>query len=415
MSRRLAEVLAIGDELILGVSIDTNSAHISGQLELVGFEVRRYTVVGDAPEPLVDAIRTACARADVVLATGGLGPTEDDRTRAAAAAAAGVELRFDEASWKHIRGLFRMRKLELPERNKLQAFVPECAEVLRNDWGTAPGFAMDLEGAWFAALPGVPREMKAMLEARVLPRIAERFGRPGHMALYELRVLGMHEAALGERLAAFMESGRNPQVGITASFGLLTVRVVARDPDREAAERLCHQDVDAIRRLLGEALLCEGPEDLPTQVVARLRQKNVTVATAESCTAGLIASELGSVPGVSDVLRAGFVTYENAAKVRDLEVPEGLLAEHGAVSEPVARAMAEGAARRAGTRLAVSVTGVAGPDGGTEAKPVGTVCFGLSFDGATEVWTRNFPDLGRQFLRRRAVVEVLGTVLRRLA
>jgi nicotinamide-nucleotide amidase len=414
MTARVAEVLAIGDELVLGVAVDTNSAHIAHQLEQLGFEVRGLTVVGDDPDVLADAIRRCCERADLVVATGGLGPTDDDRTRQAAAAAAGVELRFDEASWRHIGALFRSRKRPLPERNRVQAYLPATAEVLRNDWGTAPGFALDIGGALFAALPGVPREMEAMLQARVLPLLAGRFGRAGALAFHELRVLGVHEAELGDRLAAFMGAGRNPRVGITAHFGLLTVRVVARDLEAAAAEELCARDVAAIRPLLGEFLLCEGVEAPAAQVVQKLRQGGLTIATAESCTAGMVAAELGAVPGVSEVLLAGYVTYDNAAKVRDLEVPEPLLAEHGAVSVEVAAKMAEGAARRAGARLALSVTGIAGPGGGTEEKPVGTVCFGLCLDGVTEAWQRQFPDLGRAFVRRRSVMEVLGAVLRRV-
>lgn len=414
MTRRTAEVLAIGDELVLGVSVDTNSAYIAHELEQLGFEVRGLSVVGDDPDVLTDAIRRTCARSDVVLATGGLGPTEDDRTRAAAADAAGVELRFDDESWVHIGSLFRDRRLTVPERNRLQAWIPQGAEVLRNDWGTAPGFAMRVEGALFAAMPGVPREMKSMLEARVLPLLDRDFGRAGSVALHELRVLGVHEAELGERLAEFMDAERNPRVGITAHFGVLTVRVVARHPDEAEARAQCVRDAEAIRPLLGEHLLCEGTDPVAHQLVARLRERGMTIALAESCTAGLIASELGGIPGASEVLLAGYVTYANEAKVRDLGVSEADLEAHGAVSVEVAAAMAEGAARRAGARLGVSVTGVAGPGGGTEDKPVGTVCFGVCLDGATDAWRRKFPDLGRTFIRQRSVMEVLGAVLRRL-
>jgi len=412
---RRAEILAIGDELVHGLGIDTNSAHIARELEVLGFEVRGFTVVSDEPEPLLGAIRAACARADVVVATGGLGPTEDDRTRAAAAAAAEVDLIFDDGSWRHIEELFARRSVRPPERNRVQAYLPAGAQVLRNDWGTAPGFALEIADAMFLAMPGVPREMKSMLSACVLPAIRDRFGVVGGFAFVELRVVGLHEAELGEQLAERMQAGRNPRVGVTAHFGVLTVRIAAHDVSVEAAEARCEEEAALVRPLLGEHMIYEGQEPIEHRVATALIESGATIAVAESCTGGLIASELAGVPGVSEVLLAGYVTYSNEAKVRDLGVPQELIDEHGAVSEPVAAAMADGAARRAGARFGVAVTGIAGPGGAVEGKPVGTVCFAISVDGETAAFRRDYPDLGRRFIRHRSAMEVFAAILRRLA
>lgn len=411
---RFVEVLAIGDELVHGFGVDTNSAHIARELEVMGFEVRGFTVVSDEPVALLDAIRRACARSAVVVATGGIGPTEDDRTRAAAAAAAGTDLVFDDGSWEHIEKLFAARALHVPERNRVQAYLPRGAEVLQNDWGTAPGFAIEIEGALLFALPGVPREMKEMLAARVLPRIRDRLGAEGAFAFHELRVVGLHEAELGDRLAAMMAAERNPRVGITAHFGVLTVRVAAYGGSPAAACELCNQDAALLRPLLGEHLIYEGSIPIEQRAGEVLIETGTTIALAESCTGGLVASELTGVPGISEVLLAGYVTYGNVAKMRDLAVPETLLEQHGAVSVEVAAAMAEGVAQRTGARLGVSVTGIAGPGGGVPEKPVGTVCFGVSLDGETSSWRRQIPDLGRRFVQHRAAVEVFAAILQRL-
>lgn len=411
-----AEVVAIGDELAHGHCADTNGAWLAAALEAEGFVVRRLHVVGDAEGDIAEVLREACARADVVVMTGGLGPTLDDRTREAAAAAAGVGLAHDEAAWREILAWFEhIGRKVVPESNRRQATFPVGADVLPNACGTAPGFALRCRQALVFALPGVPREMKAMFAAGVLPRLAAVSGRrPAATAFAQLQVLGPTEATLGERLAVFMADGRNPAVGITASDGLLTVRIAARAGDRAAADALCAADVEALRAVLGDTLLLEGEGPVQAALVERLVQTRTTLAVAESCTAGMLASTLADVPGVSKVLAGGVVAYANEVKVRDLEVPAELLAREGAVSEPVAVAMAQGAARRFGVRASAAITGIAGPDGGTPDKPVGTVCIATSIDGEASVCTRRIVNLGRAFVRRRAVLETMAALLRRL-
>jgi nicotinamide-nucleotide amidase len=411
MTGLVGEILAIGDELIHGGLLDTNSKYLAGELERLGIGVVRFTVVGDDPHALAAAVRESCARTDVVVATGGLGPTLDDRTRDVVAEVLGGELWFDEASWQEVRQWLSSRGRPVPDSNRRQAMMPPGAVPLPNDAGTAPGFRVRIGRAEFFALPGVPREMHLMLAAHVLPHLAAAHGRRP-IAQRLLRVLGPSEALLGERIEPFMRPGRNPAVGITASGGLLTIRIVGSADGMLAAEDLCERTALELRPLLGEWLFAEGTADLPELVVDRLRRDGSTVAFAESCTGGLLAARLTDVPGASDVFAGGVVAYANAAKLALLAVPEALLREHGAVSEPVARAMAEGARDRFGAGLAVSTTGIAGPGGGSAQKPVGTVCFGVADAMGSRAFTVRIPDLGRTFVRDRAVFEVWRLLLR---
>ena len=405
-----AEVLAIGDELVHGKMVDTNSAWLASKLGDLGWSVTRISVVGDGEEELCQAMRTACERSDVVVMTGGLGPTEDDRTRRAAAALCGEPLRFDEPSWVHIQELLQVYTREgrpVPVSNRLQAEFPQSARVLQNDWGSAPGFSVQVSGCTLYALPGVPREMHAMWGRHLQPALLERS--TGRRHTHNLHVVGCREADLGERLAEFMREGQAMKVGLTASRGQLTVRINGFDLAEVRAA------ADAIRPLLGDHLVYEGEHSLEQEVAQRLIERGVTVSLAESCTGGQLASSLMDAPGISSVFLAGFVSYSLESKVRELGVDPDLLAEHGAVSEAVAGAMAQGAATRTGSRIAVSVTGLAGPGGGSEDKPVGTVCFGVHADGVTVTLERRYGDLGRALLRQRAVREALVQLHRTLA
>ncbi len=407
-----AEILAIGDELTHGHCIDTNSAHIASELTAVGCTVAGFTVVSDAQADIEAALRRLTARADVVVTTGGIGPTLDDRTRHAAAAAAGDELLHDEVAWQQVLAYFaRLQRKVVPESNRRQALRPSSATVIANPIGSAPGFALPIGGGLVFVLPGVPREMRRMLEDAVLPQVRVRIGGDAVATSFAtLQVLGPSEAALGERIAEFMLDGRNPAVGITASQGLLSVRVAAKGPDAVA---LRAADLDRLRPLLGDDLVCEGDVPLQVELVRRLRARGATLALAESCTAGMAAAAVGDVPGASAILIGGVVAYADATKVAMLDVDQGLLDAHGAVSEPVARAMAQGVVARLGAAIGGAITGIAGPGGGTEEKPVGTVCFAVVDGGDTVAWTRRIADLGREFIRRRAVSELFAALIRR--
>jgi nicotinamide-nucleotide amidase len=406
----VAEVLAIGDELIHGAALDTNSKWLAGQLERLGVALHRFTVTSDDPAQLRSALAEACARADVVVATGGLGPTLDDRTRDVTAELLGGPLVFDPASWQQIQAYLHSRGRTVPDSNRRQAMLPPGAVALANPVGTAPGFCVQVGRARLFALPGVPREMTRMAIDHVLPAVAAL---PGLQPLAQrwLRILGPSEALLGERIEPFMVPGRNPAVGITATGGLLTIRIVGSAETAAAAGALCDATAAELRPLVSAWLFAEGEAELPDLVVQRFAAAARTLACAESCTGGLVASKLVDVPGASAVLGGGVVAYSNASKVELLGVPSALLAQHGAVSEAVAAAMAVGARQRFQTDLAIATTGIAGPDGGTPDKPVGTVCFGLASPAGARAWTLRIPDLGRAFVRDRAVFEVWRALL----
>ena len=401
----VGEVVAIGDELLHGGLLDTNSKWLAGALERVGVTAQRFTVVGDEPGAGRDAIGEACRRADVVVLTGGLGPTLDDRTRDVVAELLGGELQFDEASWQEIRNWLHGRGRPVPDSNRRQAMLPPGARALSNPVGTAPGFAVRIGRAMVFALPGVPTEMVAMAERHVLPAVAALPGLEP-IAQVWLRILGPSEAALGERIAAWMHPDRTPAVGITASGGLLTIRIVGSAASAADAQARCEATAAELRPLVGEWLFAEGHAELPELVVRALAAAGATVAFAESCTGGLLASQLVDVAGASEVLRGGVVAYANDAKRDLLGVPTEVLASHGAVSEACVRAMAEGARARFGATFAVATSGIAGPGGGTPDKPVGMVCFALAGPQGTSAWTAKFAALGRKFVRDRAVVEV---------
>lgn len=406
----VAEILAIGDELIHGALLDTNSKAIAGELERIGCVVHRFSVTSDDPSHLRAAIADACGRADVVVATGGLGPTLDDRTRDLVAEVLGGPLWFDPTSWQQIQDYLGRRGRPVPDSNKRQAMFPPGATPIQNPVGTAPAFAVTVGRARLFALPGVPREMLHLLHADVLPQIQALPGLTPTAQVW-LRVLGPSEALLGERIEPFMVPGRNPAVGITASGGLLTIRIVGTAPTREQALADCERTAAELRPLLGSWLFAEGTFELPELVLQRLQRQGRTLALAESCTGGLLAARLTDVPGSSAVLRGGVVAYANEAKTALLGVDRALLQQHGAVSEAVALAMANGARRHFAADVAVATTGIAGPGGGSAQKPVGTVCFALATAADARAWTVAIPDLGRTFVRDRAVFEVWRALL----
>ncbi len=408
----VGEILAIGDELIHGALLDTNSKFLAGELERIGVVVHRFSVTSDDPAHLRSAIADACARADVVVATGGLGPTLDDRTRDVVAEVLAGPLWFDAESWQQVQHWLCSRGRPVPASNRRQAMFPPNAKPIANPVGSAPAFSVRIGRALLFALPGVPREMQVLLRSDVLPAIAALPGLQP-MAQVWLRVLGPSEAALGERIESYMVPGRNPAVGITASGGLLTIRIVGTAATAALAATACEATAAELRSLVGEWMFAEGTVELPDLVLQRLRAAGRTLAIAESCTGGLIAARLTEVAGSSDVLMGGVVAYSNASKQALLGVSAELLAAHGAVSEPVAAAMAAGARSRLVADVGIATTGIAGPAGGTPQKPVGTVCCAIATLEGTRAWTVKIPDLGRQFIRDRAVFEIWRALLAR--
>lgn len=411
---RAVALLATGDELIRGAHVDTNSGVIARRLLDLGFEPRRFVVLGDDEDGLVHELLELSAAHGAIVMTGGLGPTLDDVTRHACARAAGVGLVRDDAVLAQLKELFTSRGRPFAQSNERQALFPEGAEVLPNPHGTAAGFCCEVGGALVFALPGPPREMTPMLENHVLPRLARLSGSREVFERRAFYLFGLSESAFADMCGAWMERSANPLVGVTARHGVLSISVRASARTRDEARRLADARADEIRARFGEWLFSETHSEPQAALGEILIARRERVATAESCTGGLVAEKLTRVPGISAVFDRGFVTYSNEAKVSELGVDPALIAAHGAVSGPVAEAMARGAARRAGTRFAVSVTGVAGPDGGTPEKPVGLVWFGVAGPGGVRSEERRFVvrerDLIRQFAANTALDLLRRTV-----
>jgi nicotinamide-nucleotide amidase len=408
-----AEILSVGNEVVCGAVVDENAAWLARRLNELGLPVQRHAAVSDSVEAIRDEIRASARRVRVVVITGGLGPTRDDRTRQALAEALGRPLELDDASAEHIQAFFGNLGRAMPEANLQQAQLPGGTRALANAWGTAPGIRAEIGECWIYALPGVPREMKAMFDHHVAPELRELAGR-WQVAVKILRTFGAGESAVGQALAEWMAPGRNPSVGTEAREGLVSVRIVACGSAAGEAERLVEADADRFRAVLGDLVFGEDDDTLAAVVGRRLVEQGATLATAESCTGGLLAKSVTDVSGSSRYFLRGYVTYSNESKVDLLGVPAALIESHGAVSEPVAKAMAEGCRQRAGSDYALSVTGIAGPTGGTADKPVGLVHFGLAEPTACHVHTVRFGEhLDREAIRDRTCSTALN-LLRRL-
>lgn len=365
-----AEVITIGNELITGLVVDSNSSYLGRRLTELGFRVVRITSVGDDPGEMERAFRQVDS--DVVVVTGGLGPTPDDRTRDVFAEVVGRRLVLDEEVLDGIRKSFAHRGMEMPRSNFRQAMVPEGAEVLPNRWGTAPGLHVQADGRHFFLLPGVPREMKGMFEESVVPVLRKLSGRAINFVL--LRTTGISESALYEKLSDLDID----KVAFLPGLEGVDLRVMWEEGEDSA------ELIEEIRRRAGEFVYAEGEEGIEEVVGRLLRERSWRIATAESCTGGLIGHRITEVPGSSDYFERGVVAYSNRAKVELLGVPEELIRRHGAVSHQVAEAMAEGIRDRAGVEVGLGVTGIAGPTGGTPQKPVGLVYIGVATPEGTQ-------------------------------
>jgi len=407
-----AEILSIGTEVTRGTVVDTNAAWLAEQLSALGVDVRRHTAVGDRQDDIESAFGAACALAEMVVITGGLGPTLDDVTREVIAEASGLPLvRMDEEV-EHIRAFFRRRGRELPESNLRQAMVPQGARVLPNARGTACGFWLDLEDRAIIALPGVPGEMTAMFSDGVLPELKKRIGDDG-IAVRKVQVYGMPESTLGGCLRDLMVRGANPDVGTRVRLGAITVRILARGDSRSEADALAETTAGEVRHRLGDAVFGCGEQRLEDVVATLLLERKCSIALAESCTGGLVASLLTNAPGISEVLMEAVVTYSNDSKVRRLGVDEALIRDHGAVSPEVAQAMAKGVRKTSGAELGVGITGIAGPAGGTLEKPVGLIYVAL-VDGSETIVQELRLGGSRRQIRERAARTVLNAIRLRL-
>jgi nicotinamide-nucleotide amidase len=370
-----AAILSIGTELTRGELVNTNASWLAERLTLLGFEVREIVTVDDHIERIAERL-TALSSHRVVIATGGLGPTTDDLTALAAARALGVGLVRHDPSIEAIRRRFAAFGREMSASNEKQADFPDGASILPNAVGTAPGFAITLGSARSFFLPGVPFEMRTLMEDHVEPAIRALAERTSHQI--RLRTFGLGESQVGERLDGLEKAEPMVTIGYRAGFPEVEVKVLARATSQNEAESIASRVAAKVRERLGDAVYGEGDDSYPAFVGHVLRDRGLTLSIAESCTGGMIGALVTSVPGSSEYLRLDAVTYSNASKHDLLGVDLELMRAYGAVSGEVASAMAEGALRRGDSDIAVAVTGIAGPGGGTDEKPIGTVWFGLA-------------------------------------
>jgi nicotinamide-nucleotide amidase len=402
----IIELVNTGSELMLGRVLNAHQQWLCRRLADLGYVVSRQVAVPDTGRDIQAAVSEALTRADLVVTTGGLGPTSDDLTRDLIAEMLGKKLQEDPEILAHITQFFEMRKRRMPERTRVQALVPEGALVLRNPHGTAPGLAMQLkpnplreEGeSWLIMLPGPPRELRPMFTDTVVPLLQRVLPLPTEFVCRTLRATGIGESVVEERIGKQLSvlEKEGLEVGYCARPGQVDVRLASQHTD---ASDLVSRAEAIVRKRLGTFLYTHGEEEIEDTLVRALTERKQTLAVAESCTGGCISNRLTNVPGASAVFRAGLVTYSNEAKQKFLGVRAETLQAHGAVSEPVVREMAEGVRKETGSDFSLAVTGIAGPSGGTELKPVGTVFIGLAGPFQTVV-ERNLNPFDRETFKQ---------------
>ena len=373
-----AELICVGTELLLGNILNTNAQFLSRELSALGIDVFYQTVVGDNPRRLRETVETARKRADILITTGGLGPTCDDLTKEVLAEAFGRKLVFDEESAERIRDYFvrHLHHAPMPENNLRQAMLPEGAHILANDWGTAPGCILEGDGCWAVMLPGPPRECEPMFRERAVPILRKLSGAVIHSRT--LRIFGMGESAVEELLRERMNTLENPTLAPYAKTGEVELRITAKAATTEEAKERIAPVEQEIREILGDKIYGADVGSLEEVCLAALKERKMTFGCAESCTGGLIAKRLTDLPGASAVFQGGFVTYQNEGKEKALGVSRELLECHGAVSREVACAMAEGAKKALGCDLAAATTGVAGPGTDERGNSVGLIYVALA-------------------------------------
>lgn len=410
------EVVTVGTELLLGFTLDTNAADIARSLAAIGARVVRRTTVGDDAEAIKQAVSDGLHRAGFVIVTGGLGPTRDDMTKRAVADLYQAPLELDEDYLRVLEQRFALLgRGPMPATNRTQAEVPRGALVLPNRRGTAPGLWIDGASGSTVLLPGIPQEMRALMEREVIPRLEQLAGDAEGATTVTLsrtlRTTGVSESKLAEQIGSLGETFDRVSLAYLPGLDGVDLRLTAWHMTGKDAERALGHAVRLLRPVLGRNLYGEADVQLAAVVVHQLRESGYRMATAESCTGGLIGARITAVPGSSEVYVGGVVCYANESKVRDLGVADQLLQEHGAVSEPVVRAMAEGVCHRFGTEVGLAITGIAGPSGGSAEKPRGTVWIAAKRQGRIESVGRWFPG-GRDEVRQRAAQAALDLVRR---
>ncbi len=402
-----AAIISIGNELLNGRTADTNAAWICGQLRELGIDVRGVWAVPDEPDEIAGALEQVCRFAKIIIVTGGLGPTDDDLTRQGIAKYLNVRLQFKPELMRRIETFFASRRIAMPQINRTQAYLPENASALDNELGTAPGIEIQTQNNHIFSLPGVPSEMKKMFSLYVRPKL--RFFAGENMIVSgRLMCFGAGESRIAELLGDSMQRGRNPLINCTVHSGDISLEIVACAATAEKGLMMIRDEKNRLCGILGNLVYGQDEQTMAEVTGQLLRSRKMTLAVAESCTGGLLAEMITDVPGASDYFLAGWVTYGNRAKTAQLDVPEELIIKHGAVSAPVAAAMAQGACRKTGADASLAITGIAGPGGGTSEKPVGLVCIASVVRGKQEVQEYRFPPADRNTVRVRAAMSALN-------
>ncbi|MDD5011335.1 MAG: competence/damage-inducible protein A [Phycisphaerae bacterium] len=404
-----AAIISIGNELLNGHTVNTNSVWLCSRLLTVSIPVVYNCDIGDDIGQIKTAIEYASGKAGIILITGGLGPTDDDLTRNGIAKFLGVELEYHPEIEEKIKKFFTVRNYPMPEKNKVQAYLPAGASEIENNLGTAPGIFYQGNKKIIAAMPGVPSEMKQMFDESILPKlISRRRHGDDFLIIRKIRCIGAGESAIAEMLGDSMNRDRNPLVNCTVDHGIITLHIVAKAKDKKAAEAASQKDVDKLCGILGKLVYGLDEQGLAEVVGKKLLEKKKTLALAESCTGGLIAKMITDIAGSSGYFTYGWITYSNEAKISELGVDKSLIERFGAVSGGVAGAMAAGARKKAGSDYAIAVTGIAGPQGGTEKKPVGLVYISIADEKGVNTDQFLFGPRNRDFIRLRTCQNALN-------
>lgn len=401
------EILAVGTEILLGDILNTNAQYLSRELAELGFDVYYHEVVGDNKERILKALETSFNRSDIIITTGGLGPTKDDMTKELVSEFLGMKMCLHEESLKSIKEYFNKMGREFVKSNEKQAYFPKEAIILKNSNGTAPGAVFEKNNKAIIVLPGPPKEMESMFKEEV-KKYLKKYS--DDVIISEvLRIFGIGESKAEEKLQDIIDNGINPTVAPYAKEGEVIFRITAKAQNEEEARKMIVPIKDEIYKRLGNSVYNTGEISLQDTVAKLLIDKNMTIGVSESCTGGLISAKLIEYPGVSEVFLEGAVTYSNEAKMRTLKVKKETLDKFGAVSHETAREMAEGIAKRCGSRIGISTTGIAGPGGGSDEKPVGLVYFGIYLDGKVKSFKHIFTG-DRNSIRNRASMTALNIV-----
>lgn len=405
------EIIAVGTEVILGDILNSNSQYLAKELANLGIDVYYHEAVGDNKERILECFKKSLDRSDMIITTGGLGPTKDDMTKELAAEFFDMKMCLHEESLQKIKDYFKRMGREFVKSNEKQAYFPKEAIILDNENGTAPGAIFEKDNKTIIVLPGPPKEMEPMFQNHVKKYLEKRTG--DTIVSEVLRVFGIGESSAEKKLQDLIDNGKNPTIAPYAKEGEVIFRITAKAKNEEEARKLINPIKEEVCNRLGDAVYNTGDTTLQDTVSEMLVNKNMTIGVSESCTGGLLSSKLIEYPGISKVFLEGAVTYSNEAKMRTLSVKKETLEKFGAVSHETAREMAEGIAKRTGARIGISTTGIAGPTGGTEDRPVGLVYFGIYVDGKVKSYKHIFTG-DRNSVRNRASMTALDIIRKSL-